>query len=67
MDRKSGTDAWNRAGMERFCLEQLQEGKSGTDAWNRAGTEILYLEQLHGQMHGTELEQNTHEQTHRTH
>ena len=72
MDQKSGTDAWNRAGMERFCLEQLQEGKSGTDAWNRAGTEILYLEQLHGkEVWNRCMEQswngNTHEQTHRTH
>ena len=58
MERKSGTDAWNRAGTEILCLEQLH----GTEVRNSC--RILCLEQ----MHGTELERKfTQEQTHRTH
>ena len=63
MERKSRTDAWNRAVTEILCLKQMHgtelerkyfvwnrcmERKSGTYVWNRAGTEILCLEQLHG-------------------
>ena len=62
MERKSERDAWNRAGMEILCLEQLHGTEvlkscmeqswnrntlSGTAAWNKAGKEILCLEQLH--------------------
>ena len=62
MEWKSGIVAWNRAGTEILCLEQMHgtelewkyfmwnscmERKSGTDAWNDNTLEL---------MHGTELE-----------
>ena len=71
MERKSGTDAWDRAGMEILCLEQLHE----TVVRNRCMEQSLNgntLEQLHvtevwnrvgteilclEQIHGTELAQ----------
>ena len=66
MERKSGTDAWNRVGTEILNLEQLhgtevwnrrmERKYFETEAWNRAGTEICKHRCTEPTEHGTKVE-----------